>query len=409
MSADIPSGVVCGGAADVVRSSSVAVIAFLTFVDCGSVYGGRRGRPAGDEVAARPRGGGAPPARRYPNRVATLSGSAGRSPGRGEFVLDRISPFLPAVIFPAPGAGGLRSGLQHQREGQMNNRHSGPALEDVTVGVIGAENFLHRLTEVARTEVRTPYRLVTASDDHAGGVQEKARRLAEDVDVLLFSGPLPYDLAVAGDPLPVPATFIPTGGVALPTALLRGVVTGTVDTRRVSIDSAHSRQVRETYAELDLPMRHVHVIEYHESVSAEEFLTFHTEHYRAGSTKGAITTVPQVAAELTDAGIPNLTMAAAPLTIRSALRTARLLGSGARMEDSRIAIVIVRLPTSALPNRTSSSNFWFQELKLSLHRTLLHEARRMDAAVLQRDEQSYLVITTMGSLRTGTEDRKSVV
>src|SRR5690625_1376003 len=286
----------------------------------------------------------------------------------------------------------------------MNNRHSGPALEDVTVGVIGAENFLHRITEVARTEIRTPYRLVTASDDHAGGVQEKARRLAEDVDVLLFSGPLPYDLAVAGDPLPVPATFIPTGGVALPTALLRGVVTGTVDTRRVSIDSAHSRQVRETYAELDLPMRHVHVIEYHESVSAEELLTFHTEHYQAGSTQRAIPAGAQSAAAPAAAGIPLPTLAAAPLTIRSALRTARLVGSGARMEDSRIAIVIVRLPTSALPNRTSSSNFWFQELKLSLHRTLLHEARRMDAAVLQRDEQSYLVITTMGSLRTGTDD-----
>src|SRR5699024_5187804 len=78
--------------------------------------------------------------------------------------------------------------------------------------------------------------------------------------------------------------------------------------------------------------------------------------------------------------------------------------SGAKMEDSRIAIVIVRLPASALPNRTSSSNYWFQELTLSLHRALLHEARRMDAAVLQRDEQSFLVITTMGSLRTGTED-----
>src|SRR5699024_12397760 len=62
------------------------------------------------------------------------------------------------------------------------------------------------------------------------------------------------------------------------------------------------------------------------------------------------------------------------------------------------------LPTPPLPNPTSSTILYFQRLKLSLHLTLLHEARRMDAAVLQRDEQSFLVITTMGSLRTGTDD-----
>ncbi|MGC0251275.1 hypothetical protein [Pseudactinotalea sp. Z1748] len=286
----------------------------------------------------------------------------------------------------------------------MKDRETGPAFEDVTIGVIGAENFINRISAVARTEARAPYRLMAASDNTGAGVRGEALRIAENVDVLLFSGPLPYDLATSGGSLPVPATFIPTGGVALPTALLRGALSGTVDTARVSIDSVTTREVRETYSELGVEMTNVHVIEYHESVSPEQFLDFHVAGYEAGDTSGAITTVPWVTETLTEAGIPNLIMAPAPLTMRNALRTARLLGSGARMEDSRIAIVIVRLPASALPNRTSSSNFWFQELKLSLHRTLLHDARRMDAAVLQRDEQSFLIITTMGSLRAGTDD-----
>lgn len=286
----------------------------------------------------------------------------------------------------------------------MTGRPKGPALEDVTIGVVGADNFLHRIADVARSEIRTPYRLVTAADDQDTAVRDKALRITDNVDVLLFSGPLPYDLATSGEALPVPATYIPTGGVALPTALLRGELTGTLDTRRVSIDSVTPREVTETYAELEVDMTSVHVVDYHESISPEEFLDFHTRQHAAGRTSGAITTVPWVAEQLTEAGVPNLTMAPAPLTMRNALRTARLLGSGARLEDSRIAIAIVRLPTSALPNRTSSSNFWFQELKLSLHRALLRDARRMDAAVLPRDEQSYLVITTMGSLRAGTSD-----
>src|SRR5690625_6046650 len=286
----------------------------------------------------------------------------------------------------------------------MTRQRNAPALEDVTVRVVGADAFLHRVAEAARTEVRAPYRLVTASDAGARGAYGQALRIAKDVDVLLYSGPLPYDVAMAGESLPVPATFVPLGGVALPTALLRGALTNTIETTRISIDSVSTREVQEIYAELDLAMDSVHVLEYRESISLEEFFDFHVENYRSGRTTGAITTVPEVAERLTDAGIPNLTMAPAPLTLRNSLHTARLLASGAKMDDSRIAIVIVRLPASALPNRTSSSNYWFQELKLSLHRTLLHEARRMDAAVLQRDEQSFLVITTMGSLRTGTDD-----
>ncbi|ACQ81580.1 conserved hypothetical protein [Beutenbergia cavernae DSM 12333] len=280
----------------------------------------------------------------------------------------------------------------------------GPAPEDVTIGVIGADKFVHRIAAVAREETRTPHRLLTAVYERESDAREKAMRIVGDVDVLLFAGPLPYDVAMSGGPLPVPATFVPTGGVALPTALLRGSLSGTVDPARVSIDSALERDVRETYAELGVDMRHVHVMEYHESVAPEQFLAFHRDLFHAGRTSGAITTVPSVAAALADAEIPSLTMAPAAISLRNALRTARLLGSGARLEDSRIAIVIARLPASALPHRTSSSNYWYQELKLSLHRALLHDARRMDAAVLQRDEHSYLVITTMGSLRSGTDD-----
>lgn len=282
--------------------------------------------------------------------------------------------------------------------------HRGPATEVVAIGVIGAEPFVHRLAAVAREDSTTAHRLVTAAYEREKHAREAAMRIADDVDVLLFAGPLPYDVAMSHGALPVPATYVPTGGVALPTALLRGVLSGAVDPARVSIDSVLERDVRETYVDLDLPSDEVHVMEYHDNVSPEQFFDFHQDLFAAGRTSGAITTVPSVAQRLEDAGTPHLAMAPAALTLRNALRTARLLGSGARLEDSRIAIVVVRLPSSFLPQRTSASNYWYQELRLSLHRALLPDARRMDAAVLERDEHSYLVVTTLGSLRSATSN-----
>lgn len=279
-----------------------------------------------------------------------------------------------------------------------------PASEDVTIGVVGAAQVVTRIAEVAREDASIRHRLVTAVYERETEAGERARRIVGAVDVLLFAGPLPYDIATAEGPLPVPATYLPTGGSALPTALLKGALNDTFDVSRISIDSASERDVAETYAELAVDRSDVHVMPYQESVKSSAFLKFHTELFLGGRTSGAITTVPSVAAGLKAAGVPHVRMTHAPITLRNALRTARLLGSGARLEDSRIAVVIVRLPASALPVQTSPSNYWYQELKLTLHRSLLADARRMNAAVLERDEHSYLVITTMGSLRAGTDD-----
>lgn len=283
-------------------------------------------------------------------------------------------------------------------------RHRTQASEEVAIGVVGAEGFVHRIASVARDEAPATYRLVTTAYERESGARDAADRIVDDVDVLLFAGPLPYDLAVAERELPVPATYVPTGGVALPTALLRGSLSGTIDPTRVSIDSVLERDVREIYDDLGTEMPAVHVMEYHPSVLPDEFFEFHRALFADGRTSGAISTVPTVIARLDQAGIPNLRMPPGKLTLRNALRTARLLGSGARLQVSRIAIVIVGIPASALPQRTSASSFSYQELKLSLHRSLLPDARRMDAVVLERDEQSYMVITTLGALRTATEE-----
>lgn len=275
--------------------------------------------------------------------------------------------------------------------------------EEVAIGVIGAEPFVRRIADLAR-EDPAPIRLLTAAYDRPTDSGERAAKLAGDVDVLLFAGPLPYDAAMKSNNLTVPATHVPIGGTVLPSTLLRGVLAGDLDPSRVSIDSVSEREVSELYAQLGLPDDDVHVLPYHSEMTPEQFLAFHRDLHAAGRTSGALTTVPTVADALKADGIPCLGMEPSLLTLRNALRTARLLGSGARLEDSRIAIVIVSLPTDALPQRTGASNYWYQELRLSLHRALLHDARRMDAAVLQRDEHSYLVVTTMGSLRHATDD-----
>ncbi|NDL60129.1 transcriptional regulator [Phytoactinopolyspora mesophila] len=276
--------------------------------------------------------------------------------------------------------------------------------EEITIGVVGADEIVRRIVSVARESGNPSWRLIASVYGVEQEAHTQAMKIASRIDVCLFAGPLPYDIATRPGDLPVPATYVPVGGSALYGTLLRGALDEIFDPLRVSVDSVPTNDVRTAYREVGLDPSHVHVKPYTEPESADEFLSFHRELYDRGETTGAVTTVPTVAAALAEAGIPSLKMTAAGTTIRHTLQTAALIGSGAKLEESRIVTMIVRVPSGAFPAHASPSNYWYQELKLSLHRELLRDARPMDAAVLARDEHSYLVVTTMGSLNIATDE-----
>lgn len=282
--------------------------------------------------------------------------------------------------------------------------------EEVSIGVIGGDDLVHRLLAVARQVGNPSWRLIASTYTAERDAASHAAKLAPRVDVCLFAGPLPYDVAVTVGDLPVPATYVPVGGSSLYAALLRaqlGDRTGRrdrIDIERITIDSASVADVHAAYDEVGVERRGVLVEPYVNPESAERFAEFHREHYRSGRSTGAITTVPTIAAALDADGVPNLFMRATPATLRNALQTAALIGSGAQLEESRIVTMVARLPRDVVPDHAGHSNYWYEDLKLSLHRELLREARSMDAVVLPRGGDSYLVITTMGSLTSVTDN-----
>lgn len=282
--------------------------------------------------------------------------------------------------------------------------HGPGTREEITIGVVGSEDAVHRAMAVARESASPTWRLVPAAYENETNAYAQAMRIASRVDVCMFAGPLPYDITVRHGGLPVPATYIPVGGSALYSALLRATLEKTFDPEQITIDTISLDEVQTTYEEVGLNSSHVQVMPYAGAESAEEFLDFHRQQYAEGSTTGAVTTVPTVAAALAEAGIPSLKMQPTAATVYQALNTAALRGSGARLEESRIVTMVVRIPGSVVPEHAGPSNYWYQELKLSVQRELLQQARAMDATVLPRDERSYLVITTMGSLTVASDD-----
>ncbi|MFE3449760.1 GTP cyclohydrolase IIa [Nonomuraea sp. NPDC059194] len=278
------------------------------------------------------------------------------------------------------------------------------ARSRVAIGVVGPTDLVEQIMMIgADLPGAADWRLVGAP--HAGEHEtyEKFSRIADSIDVALFTGPLQHDLARQAGELPVPATFVPMSGASLYASLLRGVITHGIDPARVSIDSLPAADVAEAYGEIGVGTEGVHLSEYDQPESARGFAAFHEQLYRQGATTAALTTVRSVATKLTAAGVPVLRMRPTSHTLRLALNTAALLGTGSRLEESQIAIVVVELAASARPSYSGPGNYWQQELKLSLHQSLLADARVMGATVVPRDENSYVVTATVGALAQATD------
>ncbi len=277
------------------------------------------------------------------------------------------------------------------------------ARSQIVVGVVGSRDLVERILLLGGDDTAHDWRLVGASHSNERETYETFRKIEGNIDVVLFTGPLQYDIASQAGELLVPATYVPVSGASLYSSLLRGVLAHDCDPARVSIDSIAPTDVEEAYTEIGVDISGVHTLEYKRPESAREFFAFHEKLYRQRKTTAALTTVRSVAQQLHKAGIPALRMLPTANTLRTAVNTAALLGTGSRLEEGQIAIVMVEVAASARPGRSGPSNYWQQELKLSLHKALLADARRMGATVIPRDENGYVVTVTLGSLAQATD------
>jgi hypothetical protein len=118
----------------------------------------------------------------------------------------------------------------------------------------------------------------------------------------------------------------------------------------------------------------------------------------------AFTCLRSVAARLSAARIPVYPVSPTGPAIRSALRTAALLGANRRLEAAQLTVAVVEVPgLREGQGRRSVSRLSREELRLAVHRMLVQEALRMQASVTPLGDHGFLVTATGGSLSAVTD------
>src|SRR5262249_37222015 len=173
------------------------------------------------------------------------------------------------------------------------------------------------------------------------------------------------------------------------------------DPARVSVDILSRADVEDAFAELGLPALAVHVRE--DPGSPAVIASFHERLWRRSETALAFTCIQSVAQKLSATGVPVFTLRPTGDDIRSALRTAALLGGYRRLEDAQLALALVEVPALRGSGRRGSPRQSREEMRLTVHRFLVQEARRIHAAVSPMSDHGFLIVATRGSLARATD------
>jgi hypothetical protein len=277
----------------------------------------------------------------------------------------------------------------------------------VRIGVVGPREVVHRMVDVGHQLVlneSTTMSLTSTSYQNYSQIPDRVRGIAEDVDVLLFAGPLPYDMAKDAGVLTRPATFVELSGSSLYGAMLRTIQSGELDLRRVSIDSLSRDAIAEAYDECEISHAAVHSMPYEGPESALGFAEFHRELFEQGRTTGALTTVDVVVRELRKAKVPAVRVRATGSALRASLRTATFLGAGSRLGDAQVVVGVVEIPD--VPRRPGSDprGAWAAtELRTEVVRALRPETDRLAISLMPRTENSVALVATLGSITEATQ------
>lgn len=278
---------------------------------------------------------------------------------------------------------------------------------NVRVGVVGPADVVHRMMDIGHALVldgSAALSLEGASYQKLSQIPDRVRGLVDDVDSMLFAGPLPYDVAKDAGTLTRPATYVELSGSSLYGAMLRAVRSDEIDLERISIDSLSLEAINEAYDECEIASGKVQARPYDGPDSASGFADFHLKLFERGRTTGALTTVDSVASQLTRAGVPVVRVSPTWSALRTCLRTAAYLGAGSVLEGSQVVIGLIEIPDLRKNGRLAGSGSWAaEELRLDVVRALRPETDRLAMSLMPRDDRRLALVATLASLTEVTQ------
>lgn len=232
------------------------------------------------------------------------------------------------------------------------------------------------------------------------------RKLMDRVEVILYSGPLPYRECRDRVQLRVPAHFVPLNGSGLYRSLFRAERMGLLGA--MSVDTLTRQPFVKTFRELGQPLPELIFYAGGDPADTEAIVRFHAEQYAQGKTAIALTAIRFVSLKLSELGVPNEWVLPTEQDIIVALERALLSTESRRSKESQIVVGLIDVDGFRKAAELHKSEHDVQRLKLDIHRMMLEYAETLEGHLTPLGGSEYLFVTTRGTFERHTGGYKYI-
>ncbi|MEI7025264.1 ArsR family transcriptional regulator [Paenibacillus sp. y28] len=232
------------------------------------------------------------------------------------------------------------------------------------------------------------------------------REQTPKVDMWLFSGPLPYEVAKRQCDPGLPMYYIPFSGTSLYRALCHILYQQNIDVSKISFDVVDERELKRLFSELGIADRTVLCRSY--DGSHQELVDFHYRLWTQGASSMAVTCVWSVQRRLEELGVPVYRVVPTEFSVESVLNTALREQETLLFMDTQVAVQFIETaPYSGVPHSTHSSDELYH-MEMAVNQQLLKYSKKVQGSLKMISPGRYVVFTTRGAVRDVTGNFSAV-
>ncbi len=209
----------------------------------------------------------------------------------------------------------------------------------VKVAVIGPEEIVTRVIEQGdQVPELTLFPLPYTNENKA---LEHSLSISNQVDIILYTGPVPYMIARNHEKLPDDSLmYINYGGTGLYRVLFQMIRDGFIQEQcgnKVSIDFLDRVEVIEAFEELEIDHKDIMILEHHPFMTSEQIIEHHRRLWNEGRVSAVITCLYSVYKQIKQSGIPVYCVIPTRSAILNSLNMALARGKNKLFDNNQIA------------------------------------------------------------------------
>ncbi|MFD4706224.1 hypothetical protein ACFWM3_15330 [Gottfriedia sp. NPDC058432] len=267
------------------------------------------------------------------------------------------------------------------------------------IGLIGPEWSLERILSFSK-EYEKELEFFPFAYEEPAETKEIVKKHDRDVDVWLFSGQLPYNIAKKTLHSIEKLLYVPHTESSVYKSLLNIMYLNGKLIRQLSVDMpTYSNLLDDALEQLNNPFDQLFIKKFdEEDINLEEILQFHLQLWNANKTEGVLTNFPSVFQELKKREIPVEWISTSKVDIRHTLKLIIEKVKGLYFKESQIGVELVEIENFESIIRKSKSPYHLQHIELRIKNVLLTLCEQLNGSLIEKGYGKYLIYSSRGAI-----------